>query len=185
MSGNNDPSSSEGRLAGRGSQSLQRASCAETAQEKQPVKVTKARWPKTTPQPWGLPTKSSTQPDAERANETPGIAAHAVQAHGGATQFFVSCLHRAGGQGRTVKIDRRVPQYGTATNTAGALALQPVSSDKAAAVLIATVTTRPQPHRWAVYAGAGAAAGRAFRSSSAKNALRLRPAEIATTPMPM
>jgi hypothetical protein len=35
------------------------------------------------------------------------------------------------------------------------------------------------------YAGTGAAAGRAFNSSSAKNALRLRPAEIAITPMPM
>ena len=35
------------------------------------------------------------------------------------------------------------------------------------------------------YAGTGAAAGRAFNISSAKNALRLRPAEIASTPMPM
>src|SRR5258707_11475737 len=33
---------------------------------------------------------------------------------------------------------------------AGAPALQPVSSDNAGAVLIATVTTRPPPHRWAV-----------------------------------
>ena len=35
------------------------------------------------------------------------------------------------------------------------------------------------------YAGTGAAAGRAFNSSSATNALGLRPAEIASTPMPM
>jgi len=35
------------------------------------------------------------------------------------------------------------------------------------------------------YAATGAAAGRAFNSSSATNALRLRPAEIASTPMPM
>ena len=35
------------------------------------------------------------------------------------------------------------------------------------------------------YAGTGAAAGRAFKNSSAKRALRLRPAEITSTPMPM
>ncbi len=35
------------------------------------------------------------------------------------------------------------------------------------------------------YASTGAAAGRAFNSSSAKRALRLRPAEIASTPIPM
>src|SRR6516162_5270948 len=33
--------------------------------------------------------------------------------------------------------------------------------------------------------GTGAAAGRVFNSSSATNALRLRPAETASTPMPM
>jgi hypothetical protein len=51
------------------------------------------------------------QPDAERANETPGIAAHAVQTHRGAAQFLVGRLHRAGSQGRTLKVDRRVPQH--------------------------------------------------------------------------
>jgi hypothetical protein len=35
------------------------------------------------------------------------------------------------------------------------------------------------------YGATGVAAGRAFNSSSAANALRLRPAEIASTPMPM
>jgi hypothetical protein len=35
------------------------------------------------------------------------------------------------------------------------------------------------------YAATGVGADRAFKSSSAKNALRLRPAEIATTPMPI
>src|SRR5207248_1446650 len=37
-----------------------------------------------------------------------------------------------------------------AARTAGALALHPVSRDKTAAVLIATVTTRTRPHRCAV-----------------------------------
>ena len=36
-----------------------------------------------------------------------------------------------------------------------------------------------------IYAGTGAAAGRAFNSSSAKSALRLSPAEIASTPTPI
>src|SRR5215471_3892611 len=37
-----------------------------------------------------------------------------------------------------------------AARTAGAVALHPVSSDTTAAVLIATVTARPRPHRCAV-----------------------------------
>ncbi len=43
----------------------------------------------------------------------------------------------------------------------------------------ATKVAEPLP-----YAGTGAAAGRAFKNSSAKRALRLRPAEIASTPVP-
>jgi hypothetical protein len=43
----------------------------------------------------------------------------------------------------------------------------------------ATKVAEPLP-----YAGKGAAAGRAFKNSSAKRALRLRPAEIASTPVP-
>jgi hypothetical protein len=51
------------------------------------------------------------QPDAERIDETPGIAAHAVQAHGGAAQFLVGRSHRPSGQGRAIKVNRLVPQH--------------------------------------------------------------------------
>ena len=42
-----------------------------------------------------------------------------------------------------------------------------------------------QPGMGYNFEGTGAAAGRVFNSSSATNALRLRPAETASTPMPM
>jgi hypothetical protein len=90
---------------------LQRASCAETAQEEQARQRDQGEMAEGNTPTLGASHQIEHQLDAERTNETPGIAAHAVQAHGGAAQFLVSRLHRAGGQGRTVKVDRRVPQH--------------------------------------------------------------------------
>ena len=51
------------------------------------------------------------QPNAERADEAAGIAAHAVQAHGGAAQPLVGGLHGPGRQGRAIEINCRVPEH--------------------------------------------------------------------------
>jgi hypothetical protein len=74
------------------------------------------------------------QPDAERADETAGIAAHAVQPHRGAAQFLIGCTVPA----VKAELSKQIAAFHITTSkaaaTAGALAPQPVSSDKAAAV---------------------------------------------------
>ena len=47
--------------------------------------------------------------DAERANERAGIAAHAVQPHGGAPHRGIGGLHRARRERRTVEEDEGKP----------------------------------------------------------------------------
>src|SRR5260370_2796897 len=92
-----------------------------------------------------LPVQSSTTP-TQAADEAAGIAAHAVQAHGGATQFLVGGLHGAGGQGRAVEINHRVPQHDQpAARAAGALALHPVTTDQTAALLMRRARPAPRP----------------------------------------
>jgi hypothetical protein len=51
-----------------------------------PVMMIRARWPNVKPHPSALPAQSSTSPTPSGPTEAAGIAAHAVQAHGGAAQ---------------------------------------------------------------------------------------------------
>ena len=82
----------------------------------------------------------------ERAEEPARVARHAVQTHRGAAQALVCRLHGPGGQRRAVEIDAtfQATTARTASKTETPI-IHPVSSDSAAAAIMAHSTTQARP----------------------------------------